>query len=483
MQDGLSWFGELEAADVEWILENAAEQQVISGTVLTREGEAPDALHVVLEGLVGVKLAAMGGNFVQRLGPGEIVGEMSFLEGGVAAATVEAVESSLILTLHRAKLDEKLAADRSFAARLYRAFAVTLSRRLRESNAAQGRLVRSKAAMDAAAQTGWARIADQLAGFKQLLAEADRAAIKNDDQVPEEIAARVRERFHAFCHWLNESIGERSPEPVEVRHELGDRVQAEVLPYLILTKNGERWYSKPRGYAGDFLSIEWLYQDSAEGSGRLGPLLDRCFLEMDAARAVRNRRALLVDEIEKVMAAKTGPGPTRVLSMACGPARELFDVYSKLDDPKKLAATCLDIDLQALAFVGDIRDKRKLKSHMRLENGNLVYLALGKQKLDLPPQDLIYSIGLIDYFNDDFVVRLLDYVHGILAPGGKVILGNFHPRNPTKAIMDHVLDWRLIHRDEADLDRLFARSKLGHPCDAHRYEEQRVNLFASATKR
>ena len=48
--------------------------------------------------------------------------------------------------------------------------------------------------------------------------------------------------------------------------------------------------------------------------------------------------------------------------------------------------------------------------------------------------------------------------------------------------MDHVLDWRLIHRDEADMNRLFETSRFGTPCTEIRYEEEGVNLFAMALR-
>ena len=57
---------------------------------------------------------------------------------------------------------------------------------------------------------------------------------------------------------------------------------------------------------------------------------------------------------------------------------------------------------------------------------------------------------------------------------GKVILGNFHPRNPDKALMDHVFDWRLIHRTEADMDRLFRASAFQRACTNVRFEEQGI---------
>ncbi len=122
----------------------------------------------------------------------------------------------------------------------------------------------------------------------------------------------------------------------------------------------------------------------------------------------------------------------------------------------RLTSNLLDIDLQALAFVGDKRDTLKLKKRMNLINANLVYLALGKQKLDLPPQDLVYSIGLIDYFNDKFVIGLMNYVHGLLKPGGKIILGN--------------------------MDRLYAASLFAKKCTQVRFEARGVNLFAECVK-
>jgi N-methylhydantoinase B/oxoprolinase/acetone carboxylase alpha subunit len=40
----------------------------------------------------------------------------------------------------------------------------------------------------------------------------------------------------------------------------------------------------------------------------------------------------------------------------------------------------------------------------------------------MPPQDLVYSVGLIDYFNDPFVLKLMNYAHALLRPGGRLIL-------------------------------------------------------------
>ena len=60
-------------------------------------------------------------------------------------------------------------------------------------------------------------------------------------------------------------------------------MQTELLPYVLLTSTIERCYSKPRGYAGDYLTIEKIYNNRPEGAGRIGAVVDRLFLEMPAA--------------------------------------------------------------------------------------------------------------------------------------------------------------------------------------------------------
>jgi SAM-dependent methyltransferase len=313
--------------------------------------------------------------------------------------------------------------------------------------------------------------------FKRVLVNADRQALKNNNVVPPRVAADVEDAFRD----CNAKLHALESELTNGNDELGARIQSDLLPYLLLTNTAERWYSKPRGYAGDFLSIHEIYQNVPQGRSRIGSVLDQCFLNLPAAIAVRNRRPLLAREINAVLAAKQD-AKARVTSLACGPAAEIFDVYANLEDSSKLTSTLIDVDLQALAFVAERRDKARLQRQMRLLNANLVYILTGREKIDLRDQDLIYSIGLIDYFNDDFVVKLLNYIHGALATGGKVILGNFHPRNPDKVLMDHVFDWRLIHRTEADMDRLFGASAFQRDCTNVRFEEQGINLFAECVK-
>lgn len=66
------------------------------GAVLTREGQRGGLAYVVVSGRCAVE---RGGRTVARLGPGDIVGELSLLDRGPRTATVRAEEPVEVLAL------------------------------------------------------------------------------------------------------------------------------------------------------------------------------------------------------------------------------------------------------------------------------------------------------------------------------------------------------------------------------------------------
>lgn len=465
----------LEEAD--WIFSAGEERPVAPGEILLAEGKPVDTIYFVKAGLFQISMSR-GVVDPDRIGAGAVIGEMSFLDDRTSTVTLTALEAGRVVALPKATLAAKLDADPLVAAQLYRTVARSLGDRLRESYCRAVPLGQDGETRVAAP---WHQIAEPLQKFKALLHDADRLALKNGDGVPETVAATVRAEFKELLVNFNRIAGDGAPMNRRVCDEIGFRVQRELLPYVLLTRWAERAYAKPRGYAGDWLTIDWLYKNDPAGTGRIGPILDGCALDEPAARAVRNRLALMVDELVAAMG-RSPSEPVRATSLACGPAEEVFSVFREIENPARLTVTLVDMDLQALAHVSDRRDKVGLKKQMPIVCENLVYVALGRAKIAVEPQDLIYSIGLVDYFEDGLVIKLLNAIYDMLKDGGRVILGNFHPRNTTKAFMDYVLDWRLIHRTEADMDRLFSASRFGRNSTRFRYEEEQINLFAECVR-
>jgi CRP/FNR family cyclic AMP-dependent transcriptional regulator len=131
MRTALFLLGELDDDDIDWLIEQGDRQTVVAGTVLIHEGQTINHLFILLEGTLSVSVTATGGQEIASLLSGDIVGEMSFVDTRPPSATVTAKRESVVLCLAREELATKLQMDIGFAARFYRALAISLSTRLR----------------------------------------------------------------------------------------------------------------------------------------------------------------------------------------------------------------------------------------------------------------------------------------------------------------------------------------------------------------
>ncbi len=129
MKKVLYIFGLLTDADVEWLAAVGERRWLDPGAVVIEEGKPVGWLVLVLQGEFAVSVAGVGE--VARLGAGEVVGEMSFVDTAPPSATVAARERSLALFIDKGELTRKLESDVAFGCRFYRALAVFLADRLR----------------------------------------------------------------------------------------------------------------------------------------------------------------------------------------------------------------------------------------------------------------------------------------------------------------------------------------------------------------
>jgi CRP-like cAMP-binding protein len=133
MKKALYILAELSDRDFDWLISTGRKRVLPEGTVLIREGEATDALYIVLDGLLSVCTEALEGQEVAQLSSGELVGEMSFVDARPPSATVRAIQTTVVWSIPRVQLAAKLSQDVGFAAHFYQALAVLLSDRLRST--------------------------------------------------------------------------------------------------------------------------------------------------------------------------------------------------------------------------------------------------------------------------------------------------------------------------------------------------------------
>lgn len=130
MRKALYILGSLDDADIEWMARHGKRLPLKAGEVLIQEGGSIDYLFIVLEGQLTVRIGQGAGKEIAVLFPGEIVGEISFVDNRKPTASVIALQDSRAFGIERHALLAKLDRDSGFAARFYRAIATFLADRL-----------------------------------------------------------------------------------------------------------------------------------------------------------------------------------------------------------------------------------------------------------------------------------------------------------------------------------------------------------------
>jgi len=246
----------------------------------------------------------------------------------------------------------------------------------------------------------------------------------------------------------------------------------------------KRSLTKPLGYAGDYEMMNIIYRNTFEGEDLFSQILNKVDCEGSASKAVRNRRFFLFSKIrDQILNAPEDRG-IRIMSIACGPALEFYDVLRSFEGmPLNTGIEFIAIDQDFLA----LEDARRrvesaAKGHphirTRFEQDNIKRMIVDScnSRELYHDADLIYSAGLFDYLSNRASTRLIEKLYSFLKPGGILIIGNFGTYNPQRFIMEFGGEWFLIYRSEEDLKAL-AAGLPGSPRLLVEKEPEGVNLF------
>jgi CRP-like cAMP-binding protein len=131
----LKVFKYLQDGEYQTLLQTAERKNFKPGALLIRQGEEQTSLHILVQGSAKVVRDHEGFMIdISQRGPGEIFGDMSFIEGQPASASVEACDPGVLaIVITHANIKKLIQADPAFAGRFYESLAAILSRRLRET--------------------------------------------------------------------------------------------------------------------------------------------------------------------------------------------------------------------------------------------------------------------------------------------------------------------------------------------------------------
>lgn len=222
-----------------------------------------------------------------------------------------------------------------------------------------------------------------------------------------------------------------------------------------------RSYRKPLGYPGDFQMMNYVYEWQMRGATIYERLLHR--IGLDVAECIATRMVMVQQAVARTVAERAKEGrPLRVLSLGCGSAQEIFNYFSARRLPGPVSVTLVDQDRDALNYAY----RRIYPLSVRHDDGSDVnclqvsfidLMKAGRVFASLPAQDIIYTVGLVDYLTMKRVQGLVRSLYDKLAPGGLLIVGNM-AEGPGSNMwpMEFLCDWTLHYRTEPQMFEMAA---------------------------
>jgi len=258
---------------------------------------------------------------------------------------------------------------------------------------------------------------------------------------------KLTDRFLTIANLFEQNIVEK--EIVKFRRSFIECIR----DFLNKSKYINRALNKPRGYPGDYLVFENLYDGLITSKG-IGRYFDIFALNDLLSQSIINRKNKMKDLIKKNIDGLNKKLIT-ILNVGCGSCREVEELLNEHNFiNKKICFDFIDQDTEAIKFakrkLGKFSKERQFTffqtSALQLFGfGDRGGLVLNKK------YDMIYSIGVVDYFLDNVLEKFIAYYSSHLNRGGTLIFAICsNIENRTYAPMVWFYDWYIYLRNPQD---------------------------------
>jgi len=317
----------------------------------------------------------------------------------------------------------------------------------------------------------------------------DSENLNNDDAFK-----NSQKEFGSICTEIGEHIKDEKLNDSQIVEIL----QAFGIGFSSLGLMGQSLW-RLRDYAGSFDMMEAIYnyydsqgQDIA-GNKTVSPW-NKMLLETTSAKDVNDRKQIIVDDILrerigeklKVLNFASGPGGLEInlkdardmkltqlesievdyehLCKNLGALKMVFDndvwvfgqrqqrLLQTVEQTKKslrcIDWRCVDGDKDAVEFAS----KRLSEiDEFQVEYGNVIREIANPKNTN--QYDEILTVGLLDYFDDKFIVKALKHFYTMLKPNGRFRIGQFDSNHSEEGFLG-LINWHLYRRDQGRMREL-----------------------------
>jgi CRP-like cAMP-binding protein/SAM-dependent methyltransferase len=433
------------------LLDASTELQLERGAYLMRRGEPGGDVFYLEDGMIEIIDARSTPEAILAvLTPGAVVGEGSFLDASPRSADARAQSPVRARVWTKEDLQGLLRRQPPLAARFFETIARTTTARLRNQN--QSTLA-SMAAREGTGRAGIERVRAEALGFanetKEALLEAEtQLRLDPADRAGRAALARAMNRLET---WVDQHFAAH-PEP-ELASESARLLGRELHPYLIRSALAERSIRRTQGVAGVVEVLAHVLVDTASGDGQFGELLDRWLLDRPTFQALRSVRTTLAAQAAEALPLHRN---RRITVLNAGTGSLVARLLPLIADAPTVLSI-VDQSRDALAVIDAGLTDVPANVQIETVQANLVDVALGRTRKQIPPQDVIVAHGLLEYLPDRLALGLLTQIRLRTVREGAVLVTALAP-SPDRALLDRVLGWPTVRRRADRLGRLVDRA-------------------------
>lgn len=209
-----------------------------------------------------------------------------------------------------------------------------------------------------------------------------------------------------------------------------------------------------RAYPTQYKALEEMYTFNKEKFKlHWSNIFDRIWLNQKNPKALRNR-LILFKKVLDIESKKCSNTKIKILSLGSGSARGVVEFISEYQS-RSITALLIDRDPNAITYSRTLAKENNIcdrveQIQMDIENAFDIIREYSP--------DIVEMVGILDYFKDERVVRVVNKLYDSLKKEAIVVTANINTNHEEKFIA-RTLNWEMIHRSPEEFYRVLNNTK------------------------
>lgn len=210
-------------------------------------------------------------------------------------------------------------------------------------------------------------------------------------------------------------------------------------------------------HSTQYRALEEMYTFKGGVFRGWGRFFDYIWLTQRNPRALRNRLQLFEKILKDEILQRHSSGKViNVLSLGSGSARGVVESIANLKEKNiSVKALLIDKDINAIQYSKQL--SKDFNVHDRIDQRQICIKDSYETIKSFNP-DIIEMVGILDYFKDERVVRVLNNLFDTVASGTTVITANIN-KNLEERFVAKTVQWKMVHRRPKEFYNVLRQTK------------------------